>query len=245
MKKIAIIIWLILLMQAVAFAQNKNESLYIVKRFASEVTLDPIQEMALKVSNIRSAEVDKTKMKIVIRLCTEKRMQIAVLKSVWLYPTIIETLEDYGFEKKNIVVLKSADCMSAENGSNTPTEVWVSNQENLLPPYSEKYSADQIKITEIGSSSYYAGDSNYLSNSKKITKELKNDLSAFGVVLGFYIKAPYKQRMNAKIKRITAMMKKNGLQSSRYYASVIKTTNWLAAGEPKYPLFYVVKIQQK
>jgi hypothetical protein len=58
MKKIAIIIWLVLLMQAVVFAQNKNQPLYMVKRFPSEATLDPIQEMALKLSNIRSAEVD-------------------------------------------------------------------------------------------------------------------------------------------------------------------------------------------
>ena len=118
MKRYLIIICLLMLLaQTTIFAQESNESLYLVKRFASQVTLDPIQEAALSVSNIRDGAVDKAEMKVVLRLCTTEEMKLALVKSAWLYPTIIKAFEGYGFDKKDIIVLKSGDCLSPTNVS--------------------------------------------------------------------------------------------------------------------------------
>ena len=233
-----------LLAQTTVFARKSSESLYLVKRFASKVTLDPIQEAALSVSNIRDAAVDKAEMKVVLRLCTTEEMKPALVKSAWLYPTIIKTFVGYGFEKKDIIVLKSGDCLSSANVSATPTEIWVSNQSKLLPPYSEKYSAAQIKVTEIGSSNYYTGNPDYLAHTEEMISSLKCNASEFGVVLGFYIKPSAKKLIRNKINRVISIIKKNGFPPSRYNTEIIKTTDWLAAGEPKYPLFYTVSIRQ-
>lgn len=245
MKINIIAIWLILLFQTNVFAQSGNDSLYLVKTFVSEASLDSIQEMNVSVFNARNAAQDKNKIKVVIRLCTSKPiLRAAVVQSVWLYPTIIKTFESDGFERRNIIVVKSADCPSAKGKSRMPTEIWITDNENSLPSHTEKYSAQQIEIKEIGDSGYYDGDSDYLKNAEKLSEELKNDESAFGFILGFYINSSAQKRMTAKINKSAAVIKKRGLRSSKYQAEVIKITNWLAAGEPKYPLFYAVKIER-
>jgi hypothetical protein len=71
---------------------------------------------------------------------------------------------------------------------------------------------------------------------------MKKDASAFGTILGFYIEDAWKYRMKRRLAQVSAPLKKNGIKRGRYRLELLRTTDWLGNGEPKYPLFYVVKI---
>ena len=241
MKKTTLMVSLFLLTQIGVLSQTTGSPI-LVKTFYKETTLDPIQELAVRLANQRDRSSVRDTMKIGLRLCSAEPMQFAIMSSAWLFPMIMNVFDGAGLEGKNVIILKSKDCALGSSRTSPATEVWVLNETGMLPPYDEKYMRNQIAVKEIGHSSWYAGEPAYLANTRKLIDAMRRDRSAFGVIQGFYIQKTKQKNVQAKLDTILGLLRKSGLPSSRYSIKSIKTTAWVDAREPIYPVMYVVSI---
>lgn len=150
MKKTLIVLMIAMVTQIghFGFAQTTSTSLVMVKRFPNELMFDTMQEWAFRVSNYRDTLSDKTNLRPVLRLCTNEPIEAALMKSTLSFPAIIEIFEGFGFERKNIILLKTKECITTKGSSPITTELWVTMDENELPPYSEKYRASEINFKQ-------------------------------------------------------------------------------------------------
>ena len=145
-KKLVIIV--LLFSAVVICAQAQSDSPILVKRFNGNVAFDTMQEWANRVSKFREKASDSSRVRVVIRLCSSKSLKTTISNATLSFPAILEIFEGYQFERKNIIILKSTDCAVAKSRS-TPTELWVTEDEKLLPEYSEKYVASDLCIASI------------------------------------------------------------------------------------------------
>ena len=247
LKKNFIIILVLLVFNTVGFTQDQDASKNLLKRVNGIVDLDFTQDEITGPIYLRYNDfLDSEKPKVVIRLCTNEPIHLALVKSALYFPGIIENFASIGYAGENLIVLKSKDCVSKYESVVT-AEVWIIFPNDELPSYDEKYISNQIDVSVLSRSiTKYTGSSNYIQNTYKLIEELKKDKSAVGVVLGVYRKNP--KDINKKFSRINKLLKNSDLDNLRYIFRDFRWRQELSLDPLEkghiYPAFFVVKIHK-
>lgn len=247
LKMIFIIGLILSVFHTINFTQDQKNPKSLLTRVNGIVDLDFVQEeitgpIYLRYNDYKASE----KPKVVIRLCTSEPIHLALVKSALFFPSIIENFASIGYSGQNLIVLKSKNCASKYESVVT-AEVWIIFPNDKMPSYDEKYISSQIDVNVIDRSvAKYIGSSNYIQNTYTLLENLKKDKSAVGLVLGVYRSNP--KDMNKKLSKINKLLKKCGLDNSRYIYRVFRwrqelSPDFLEKG-PLYPAFYIVKIHK-
>ena len=235
-------IMIVAVVESVA-SQNKPDENFILKRFESNIAFDYLQEFSTSFSLYVDKLKSRGKTKIAVRLCSNSPMKSAVTKGAIDLSAIYKAFEGYGFIGMDVIVLRSDGCVSKVNLT-WPTELWVINNVNTLPPYKEKLYSNEIISSEIGDSIVrFVGNRNYVINAKSLASELAKNENTFGMV---YIahRGANKTVANSFRKKIVDILTLAGINQSRYSIELIRWNSRLSS-EPLgkltiFPEFHLV-----
>ncbi len=222
MKKPFLLLTIIILAAIQPMAsQNKPKENFLLKRFESAIAFDYLQEFStsflLYVERMNSRGTSK----VAIRFCSENPMKNAVTKGAIDLSAIYNVFKGYGIIDKDVIVLRSNECVSKAN-TISATEIWVINDENNLPPFSERLYSNDIKSVEIGRSIVrFVGNRNYIDNAQTLASELAKNKNTFGMVYIAY-QGTNKTVANSFRKKIIDILTLAGINQSRYSIELIR-----------------------
>jgi hypothetical protein len=166
---------------------------------------------------------------LVVRLCSEKPLPVAIATAAIEPLTLARYLARYSIPEEKIVVSRSASCQG-KLATNTATELWLARAESHVPQALESIKACQIQIQEIKSGSdaqrkIMIGTYDYVPAVKRLIVELKADPHATGTVLGYYLQHP-PRAIRKKLERARRLLQKSGLPVNRYAVQPLYWTGW-------------------
>jgi hypothetical protein len=243
-------IFVLISFQTIVIAQADDYKKHRISRNEGDVDFSVLQEKTGDVFLLSESLGGKDKSNLVIRLCTQESLELALIKSALKFRPTLENFSALGFSKENIIVSKSPECIS-EKKSIVATEIWNVPLGKDLPSSIEIYKSDRISLEIISESIYrYVGTANYIENTNKLIKELKRDKLARGVIFALYDRNINKA--NKYLRKISALLIKHGIKKSQYFMQAIKRewatcVNYFNDSPRKlinYPSFFIVKLKE-
>lgn len=155
MKTVTLLISILVGVHGV-ISQTIPEENFLLKRFESNVSFDRLQEFSTSFDSYVEKMNSRGKTKLAVRICSSLPLKMSVKKSVVDLSRIFNVFEGYGFDGEDVLVLRSDECVSGLNRV-WPTELWVINNEDKLPPYKEKLYSNEV-FSEVSAAVQNKGD---------------------------------------------------------------------------------------
>jgi hypothetical protein len=238
---ISFVVFLVLIMCGpLLVARQANAQPKLFKRYES-ASYNRIIEDVLTLTIAVKPEERST---VAVRVCSKEPLPWALVTAAADPFQIAELLTGgYGYLSARVVFLRYEDCPSKRNWGGA-TEIWTLPQGASLPPHVEELVYSQAERSEFGkrTTDLGLGVGEYKKVIDNLVKELQNNPTSRGLVIGYYLKRPSAvlQRRLTEIKRTFA---RSGLPPDRY---LVRTLPWNGETsdsdpEPRYPAIFIIK----
>jgi hypothetical protein len=166
---------------------------------------------------------------LVIRLCSDKPLPVAIATAAVEPVTLGRYLSRYSVPEERIVVSRSESC-AGKLADTTATELWVAPAGGPPPDAKESVKLCQVKVRELKSHAdetkgVKIGVSNGNLAVRRLVSELKADPDSTGIVLGYYLGEPA-DALEKQLARAQRLLAESGLPPGRYYARPMHWTGF-------------------
>ena len=236
-RRTLIVAGLILSFVILSYGQNtkKADARMVREPFAGGDALHAIQEVALDLKAQATGIGDR----VAVRVCSKEKMPVALLTATASPFLLRDQLQDYGFQTRLILFLRSEDCL-AQDTSIAVTEFWVVPSGAEPPTSVESIRADQADVQVVKTADTIKTAQDYSAALRDLIRRTSNRADVVAVVLGSYYKQPGAP-LQKNLQMAKRLLELGDVQASRIFthAAPFSGVSDGEQREPAYPGLFV------